>query len=94
MIKLPDTLGQISENTNVISDKNIILPFAGRGSVGWILNICESGGKPVDFLRLPGSHSVVWLRLHVPVTLWTPESSLKGKHLRDSNGSVLSEKRT
>lgn len=69
MIKPPDTSGQISENTSVISDKNVLLPFAGRGSENWFLNICESGGKPVDILRLPGSYSVAWLRQRAPVTL-------------------------
>lgn len=86
MIKPPDTSRQISENSSVISDKNVPLPFAGRGSDDWFLNICETGGKPVDILRLPGSYSVAWLRQCAPVTLWTPGCSLNGKHLRDSNG--------
>lgn len=69
----------------MISDKNVLLPFAGRESNDWFLNACESGGKPVDILKLPGSFLVAQLSQSAPVTLWTPECSLKGKHLRDSN---------
>lgn len=85
MIKSPDTLGQISENSSVISDKNVLLSFAARESDDWFLNICENEGKPVDILRLPGSYSVAWPRQHA-CTLWTPGCSLKGKYLRDTNG--------
>lgn len=85
MIKSPDTLGQISENSSMISDKSVLLPFAGRGSDDRFSNICENGGKPVDILRLPGSYSVAWPTQHACI-LWTPGCSLKGKYLRDANG--------
>lgn len=71
-----------------------MFPFVGGRSDGCFLNICESGGKPIDILRLPGSYSVARLGQSAPVTLWTPECSLKGKHARDSNGCCAFRKQT